>query len=421
MITFIPESNIDLIIKSIYHYTKLQSSFSYNQRALVNGEPQLLSIKDAIEYYLNFNQNCLLKEAIADKEKTEKRLNIVVGLLKALDIIDEIITFIKNSTSSSIAKQGLITNFKFNEEQAQAILDMKLSHLAKLEGDKLRQEKSDLEKLLIWLQDLIDNKNSRLKELQKRLTAFVNKYGDERRTKLIQDNVALTAPEKEKPIAEETLIIFENNKIRRTSINNALKKKTGLKTDTLKVFDIFTSSGKLYKLPVKDIPESKGGVLLTSLINIPTHEKVLYITQDYTSEYLVFCTRNGLIKKVPTSEFKNLQRTGIASTKLKDNDELISVFPFDSGNIYLISQNGYKITFDGSTLTSVSRLTYGVKGIKLDENDYVVIASPMTKNIVILELADKNEVEVDISQVTTKAGKGCRIKDLSSKVVKEVI
>ena len=310
--------NPDVIANKLFAKTNLQTSFSYNQVALINKTPTEVNLKDCIKIYLNHNIECLIKECDFDLKKAEARLEIVEGLLKALQDIDTIIAFIKKSASSAAAKDGLVSEFGFTEPQAKSIVAMRLGSLAKLEGVELNDEKAKLNETINDLNKILSSETEQLNVILSRLDDLVKKYGDARRTELAQIEV----PKEEKEIAEvipEDVVVMlsqtgDIKRIPKASFRTQRKGGKGvktaddavmatIKTNTIDALLLFTNKGKMYRIIVDNIPigtnVSKGSNVST-LINLENDEKVIAITnlaRGNENKYVVFITKNGLFKK----------------------------------------------------------------------------------------------------------------------------
>ena len=387
---------INTILNKLFAKTDLQSSFSYNQVALVDKTPTELNLKDCIKIYVDYNSKCIVREVMFDIKKTEDRLHIIDGLLKALDIIDEIITMIKSSASAAAAKETLISKWQFSEEQAKAILDMKLSKLAKLEKTELENEEKELKALLAKLKEIWDNP---VPELRKRLEALVKKYGDARRTELTQ--IVETKEEKEIQFVEPekcVVVLTESGCVKRvptTSFRTQKRNGKGVKTqdditnmvlrtNTIDSLMVFTDKGRMYRLLVNDIPVGtnvSAGQSIKALVAMEPNENatVIYsIYRDTDAKYVLFVTKNGMVKKTSLEEYiKTKKKTGIAAISIKEGDELVSVSLVKDEPLILLTKNGMGIKFSSLEIGATSRVTAGVKGINLNAEDEVVMALPV--------------------------------------------
>ena len=389
--------NPEYVVKKLFAKTGLQSSFAYNQIALVGKTPTELNLKDCCRIYVEHNNRCIVREAEFDIDKTNKRLHIIAGLIKALTVIDEIIATIRQSSSAAEAKTKLIATWQFSEEQATAILDMKLSKLAKLEEEELKAEEKDLQNLLVQLTYIRDNPTE---ELQKRLAVIVNKYGDDRRTQLAQFS---EPKEEEKEIVdvepEQCMVVMtESGYVKRIPVANfRAQKRAGMgvktqdditmatiRTNTVDKLLIFTDKGMLYRLLVNDIPvgtNATKGTAIKALIDMDANEKVETIYSVYRgteAQFVFFATRKGLIKKTPLSEYVGpKKKNGIAALKLREGDSLVAATIITDENILLASSGGKVIRLDSKDIGIASRISGGVKGMGLADNEEIVAVAAM--------------------------------------------
>ena len=395
-------SNPAAILKKLYSKTSLQKSFNANQYALTDkGVPALLTLKDYLDIYVNHNIKCIINETKFDLNKAIDRLEIVNGLLRALEDIDNIITLIKGSESAAAAKENLIKKYQFTENQAKAILAMRLSSLAKLEKVELEQEAKELENKIKDLKDILANEDRQKDILKSRLADLVKKYGDKRRTELTQLNLT----EEEKAAVEiapqdVVVILTQDGNIKRipkTSFRVQHRNTKGIKTldrtvististNTLDTLLIFTSKGLMHRIKVNDIPEgtnSTGGQNITLMSKITPDEEIQAITsmnQNTNMKYVVFFTKNGLVKKTCMEEYTQMKKsTGIQAIKFKsEDDKLVNVEFMNDEDIILITKNGIGIRFISTDIAAIGRVTCGVKGINLKE-DEVIAGIPVNK------------------------------------------
>lgn len=382
------------IVNKLFAETNLQTSFSYNQVALIDKTPTELNLKDCIKIYIEHNLECIKKEAQFDLEKASKRYEVVEGLLRALEDIDNIIALIKSSDNSKHAEQNLIEKYNFTENQAKAICAMKLGSLAKLEAVELNTEKADLAKIISDKNILINEETARLSELRTRLMAFVAKYGDPRRTELAQIEVPKEEKEIEYVEPEKCVVVMtESGLIKRvptasfrTQNRNTKGVKTQdditnavIRTNTIDNLMIFTNKGKMYRLLVDNIPvgtNKSQGVPINSLVSMEGDEvaTTMYsLYRDTDAKYVLFITETGLVKKTALEEFtKTKKKTGIAAIKIKEGDRLASVSLIKDEDIILLTKNGQGIRFKSSEINPSGRVAMGVKGITLKPEDKVV-------------------------------------------------
>lgn len=424
--------NPDAIANKLYSKTNLQTSISYNQVALVDKNPTELNLKQSIEIYVNHNIDCIVREAKFDLKKAEDRLHIVNGLLKALEDIDNIIALIKKSASGAAAKDALIEKYGFSEAQAKAILAMRLSSLANLEKVELQNEKAELHNNITHLMELINSDVMQKAEVRTRLADIVKKFGDERRTELAQIEV----PKEEKEIAEvipENVVVVTTKtglikrvpqssfRVQRRNTKGVKSEDSALldvvKTNTVDTMMFFTNCGKMYRTLVDNIPvgtNATKGCLISDLVKLDNDEKIIAVTSLHrktTPKFAIFVTKKGMIKKTYLEEYMSARKnTGIAALRVRDDDEVVDVIFQDEEPIILISKNGNSIKFETKDITPVGRVTLGVKGMRLDENDEIVAALPIhkdTDNLAIFTISGLGKkVELNEFPLQGRSGKG---------------
>ncbi|HAH17822.1 MAG TPA: DNA gyrase subunit A [Eubacterium sp.] len=394
-------ANPDAIANKIYAHTNMQSSFSYNMVGLVGKTPTELNLKDCIKIYVDHNIECIVREAKFDRNKALARLEVVEGLLVALADIDNIIAIIKKSESSAAAKQALIEKYNFTDNQVTAILNMKLSSLAKLEGVKLENEKADLSKKIDELDELVRLEDKQIEELKRRLSAIVKKYGDARRTELAQIEVPKEEKEIELVEPEDVVVICTQSgdikRVPKTSFKIQKRNGKGVKTqddailssistNTVDTLLIFTSEGRMFRMLVDNVPagtNASRGTNLATLLKLNPNEKIMYVTSQFRetdAKYVVFFTKNGLIKKTKLDEFKNTKKTtGIQAIKFKDGDSLANVTLLNEEDVIILTKCGKGIKFETKDIAPIGRIAAGVKAIKLKEGDEVLVGLPISQ------------------------------------------
>ncbi len=387
------------IVNKLFAKTNLQSSFSYNQVALVDKVPTELNLKDCIKIYVDHNIDCITRETKFDLDKAIDRLEIVNGLLRALEDIDNIIALIKGSESAAAAKENLIKKYQFTENQAKAILAMRLSSLAKLEKVELEQEAKELENKIQDLKDILANENRQKDILKSRLADLVKKYGDARRTELTHIEVKPEDKIIEEVTPEDCVVILsQTGDIKRVPKNSfKVQRKNGkgvktkddvimstISTNTIDNILLFTKKGKMFKIIVDEVPvgtNASKGAHVGTLINMDQDDEVIAITslaRSNTAKYVVFFTKQGLMKKTLLDEYTKVKRsTGIAAIKINDGDSIANVEFINEEDILVITKNGMSIHFESKNVNPIGRVAAGVKAIKLDENDEVVVGLPI--------------------------------------------
>ena len=420
------------IISKLFKNTRLEDTYSINQVALVNKKPELLNLKRLLEIYNEHQKDVLIRKTNFEAEKIRARIHILDGLLIALEDIDNVIALIKKSESAAAAKVNLINQYNLSEAQAKAILDMKLAKLAKLEKVEIQEEKNNLVKELDHLNNILANPIPEMKNIY---TEIEKNYGDERRSTITQ--VAITKEEKEIEFVEPekcVVVMTEGGSIKRIPTSSfRTQKKNGkgiksqdditscvLRTNTIDNLMIFSDKGIMYRLLVDNIPigtNTSVGQSIKSLVNMAVDENpaTMYsIYRDTNAKYVLFTTKNGLVKKTTLDEYiKTKKKTGIAAIALRENDGLASVSLIDNEPILLLTKNGYIIRFNSSEITPTSRSTYGIKGITLSEGDEVVMALPIrhdTDSLAVFTTGGMGK-KVPLTEITIqkRGGKGLYI------------
>ena len=379
------------IIAKLFKNTRLEDTYSINQVALVNKKPELLNLKRLLEIYTEHQQDVLVRKTKFDADKIAHKIHILDGLLIALEDIDNVIAMIKKSESAAAAKTALMAAYHLSEDQAKAILDMKLSKLAKLEKVEIQEERKTLAAELERLNKILANP---IPELHNIFTALKNTYGDKRRSSITQ--VAITKEEKEIEFVEPekcVVVLTESGLVKRvpsTAFRTQRRNGKGVKTqdditsmvirtNTVDSLMIFTNKGKMYRLLVNDIPVGSNttvGQSIKSLVAMDTDEvpTVIYsIYRDTDAQYVLFTTKNGLTKKTALDEYvKTKKKTGLAAITIREDDELVSVNLIKDEPIIIVTKNGMAIKFNSNEIGATSRTTSGVKGVNLGDGDEVV-------------------------------------------------
>ena len=384
-------------LAKLFKMTRLEDTYSFNQVALVNKTPRLLNLKQLLQVYIDHQKDVLLRVTNYDLEKIKARIHILEGLLIALEDIDNVIALIKASESAAAAKTALMAKYKLSEVQAKAILDMKLSKLAKLEKIEIEDEKKELMAKSEELNQILKNPVPKLTEI---FTALKKKYGDARRTTITQAEPE-TKEEKEIEFVEPekcVVVLTESGCIKRipaTSFRTQKRNGKGVKTqddittmvlrtNTIDSLMVFTDQGRMYRLLVNDIPVGTNvsqGQSVKSLIAMETDENpaVIYsIYRDTDAKYVFFTTKNGTVKKTALEEYVNTKKkTGIAAINLREGDSLASVCLVKDEDMVLLTKNGMGIRFSSTDVGATSRATIGIKGMNFKTDDEIVVAIPV--------------------------------------------
>lgn len=427
--------NPESVLPKLFAKTDLQTSFSYNQVALVNKTPVELNLKQCIDIYVKHNIDCLIRMNKFDLAKANNKLEIVNGLLKALENIDAIIALIKKSKSVADAQQSLIATYKFTEPQAKAIVDMKLGKLSGLEKIELNNEQKDLEEKIQKYIAFIENEEIQKSELKSLLTAFAAKYGDDRRTELTQIEISKTEKEIEMITPEDCVVVISQTglikRVPKKSFKVQKRGGKGIKTEDEAILDtistntvdtlmVFSNAGKMYRVLVNDLPvgtNATKGLPISNFIKIEPNEKVIATTSLYrktNAEYVVFITKCGLVKKTCLSEYTSIKKgTGIAAIKLKDGDSIANVTFIKDEPLVLISEMGNCIRFETTQIAPIGRNTSGVKSIKLDEGDSVLIGLPIHNYndclAIFTNIGNGKKISINDLPLQARGGKGVRI------------
>lgn len=425
-------AQVEDALSMIFDLTDLQTTISYNMNFIVNGTPKLCSLKDLINAYYDHQIDVLTKATTYDKIKLEARLHIINGLLKAIDKIDEVIQLIRQSSDKASAEKSLIEFLEVDSTQAKAILDMKLSRLTKLDKNELVQEKEDKEASLAECNKILSDKEYRDGILINKIEDMRDKYGDSRRTKLLQLNVSKRAKEEVYVEPERVVVVMtESGLIKRVPISSYKTQRRGgkgikstddiinstIRTNTVDSLMVFTNKGNMYRLIVNNIPEgtnSSKGINVRNLISMEPNEvpvTIYSIYKDTKEKYVLFATKNGLVKKTNLDEYvKTKKKTGIAAISLREGDSIASVTLVDNEQIILVTKNGMCIKFNSDEVSPTSRATSGVKGINLAEGDEVICCLPIrdTNDNLAVFLSSGLGKRVPLSELVTqkRAGKG---------------
>lgn len=424
--------NPETIVMKLFAKTNLQTSISYNQVALVDKTPTELNLEQCIKIYVDHNIKCLIREINFDLEKLASRKEILDGLLIALEDIDNIITKIKTSENATAAKELLMKDYKMTENQAKAVLDMKLAKLARLEKIEIQNEKKEIINKIEELKSLLLNEDKQKTEIKNRLNAIVRKFGDERRTELAQIEVPKEEKEIETVMPVDCVVIMtQNGDIKRVPKTNfKVQKRNGkgvknlddallgvISTNTIDNLMLFTNKGKMYKLLVDNIPEGTNaskGVYINNLINLEPQEKVIAISsfeRKNDAKYVIFITKKGQFKKTSIDEYKSVKKTtGIIAIKLNEGDSIANVVFANEENFIVITENGMSIHFETKDIAAIGRNAAGVKSIKLDENDLVLTGFPVKEDTEHIAIIAENglgkKIKLDEFPVQGRAGKG---------------
>lgn len=414
------------VLNQLFKETDLQKSYSANQFALVGKTPKLLNLKEYLDIFIDHTKSCIINEYSFRKEEAEKRLHIVLGLLKVLEDIDKAISIIKSSENADKAKEKLKEAFDIDDVQAKAVLAMRLSTLAKLEINNLNFEKKELEDTIKEATNIIETPSLQVKIYKERLDDYSSKYLGNIKRKSDYQYIEIIKEEKEaKEIIPEDIIVVstKDGDIKAVAKNSYRgKNEETISTTTLDKLIIFTDAGKAYTLPANTVPittSASRGVHLSTLVKMDKKEKVLLVssTDAHKENFVVFFTKNGLIKKSNIEEYTTSKRTtGIQAIKLKDGDEIANIVAMNEEDIIILTKNGMGIHFtDTKTINPIGRVASGVKGIKLDDGDEVFTGLKVQKGKSIV-INDKTLTDFALP-IQKRGGKGSKVSNTEIKKV----
>jgi len=429
------DANANIVLNRLYKHTKMQDTFGIIMLALVDGEPQVLNLKQILVHYLDHQKMVVRRRTEFDLDKAQARAHILEGLKIALDHIDEVISLIRSSKTGQEAKEGLMAKFGLSDKQSQAILDMKLQRLTGLEREKIEEEYSELMKTIEYLKSILENEEVLLGIIKEELIEVRNKYGDERRTAIEKNPYSI---DEEDLIAEEDVVITLTHAgyIKRLPIDtyNAQKRGgRGIQGVTTKEDDFvehifitpthnnlifFTNKGKAYKLKAYEIPEGSRTAKGTNLINIlplennETIQAVISLKTFEADNYLVMGTKEGVVKKTSLDKYASIRRNGLIAINLREDDELIgATITTGDSEIIFVTKQGYSIRFNEKDAREMGRTTTGVKAITLREEDIAVSMVVVKENEELLVISEKGfGKRTDISEYTLqrRGGKGIK-------------
>lgn len=406
--------NANVILNQLYKHTAMQDTFGVIMLALVNGEPKILSLKQMLWHYLDFQKEVVTRRTRYDLERTKERMHLLEGLLKALDHIDEIVALIRASATPPEARTGLIERFGFSEKQAQAILEMRLQRLTGLERNKLQNEYDELVKYVEYLQSVLDSEAKLLSIVKEEALEIKRKYGDERRTEITQlvDEIELDDIIQEEEMAVTLTNLGYIKRIASDTYRSQRRGGKGITAQTTRDEDFvkgiftasthanimfFTNLGRVFRLKCYNIPEAgrtAKGMAIVNLLQLASGEKVtaVFPVPDELSDdrnYLVFVTKQGVIKKTPLSDFDNIRKGGLIALGLKEDDELVNVMLSDGEqDIMLATHEGMCIRFAEDDVRAMGRTATGVRAISLEEGDYVTDAATVIKGGYVLFISE---------------------------------
>jgi DNA gyrase subunit A len=459
------DANSNVVLNKLFKYSALQSSFSVNNIALVHGRPRTLALNQLIKYFVEHRHEVVVRRTQYELAEAERRAHILEGLIIASDNIDEVIAIIRGSKTPDEARASLMERFSLSEIQSRAIVEMRLRQLTGLEQDKLHAEYKDIQALIADLKDILENKEHRMRIIVDELTEIKSKYGDARRTQIVYASEEFN-PEDFYSDDEMIITISHLGYIKRTPLSEFRAQNrggVGSKGSDSRDEDFiesiypasmhnymlfFTQKGRCYWLKVYDIPEgtkNSKGRAIQNLLNIESDDKVnafIRIKQleepEFTqSHYLVFCTKQGVIKKTSLEAYSRPRSNGVNAITIREDDEVIQVRLTDGKtDVVMANRNGRAIRFNEMKVREMGRTATGVRGMTLDDDDdavvgMVCIKDPAKETVLVVsekgygkrtlldEMDENGNVEA-VYRVTNRGGKGVKTMNIGEKTGKLV-
>ena len=436
------DANPNVVLNNLYKHTQLQSSYGINMLMLLHGKPQILGLKDIISNYIDFQKEVIVRRTNFDLNKALEREHIVEGLKIALDNIDEVIKIIKGSKTDVIAKEKLNAQFNLDDVQCNAILEMKLRRLTGLEIDKILEELEQLLKLIEHLRDILSSDEKILNVVKEELLEIKDKYADERKTDIDMTSIEYIEDESLIPVEDVVITLTNKGYIKRMTSETYRTQNRGgvgvkgMNTNEEDFVDslismtthdyilFFTNKGRVYRNKGYEIPlysrQSKG-LPIINLLPLDKGETIsamLKVSPNDESNYIVFCTQSGLIKRTKIEEFESIRNGGKIAITLKDDDELISVKKTSGNNQILIaSSNGRMIRFDENEIRVMGRTASGVRGIDIGTGKVVgcEIAQDNQEVLIVTENGYGKRTDVDEYRMTHRGSKGVKALNITEK------
>lgn len=436
------DANANVILNQLFKHTQLQDTFGVIMLALVNNEPKVMNLLDMLNYYLQHQEDVVTRRTKYDLNKAEERDHILQGLLKALDFIDEVISIIRGSQNTQIAKERLIERFELSDVQAQAIVDMRLRALTGLEREKLENEHRELEIRIGELKAILEDEKLLLGVIKEEIMMIAEKYGDDRRSTIGFD---------EFDISMEDLIPYDNTVIamtrlgyiKRMTVDNFKAQNRGgkgikgmqtieddyiedlLMSTTHHYMNFFTNMGRVYRLKAYEIPEAgrtARGTAVINLLQLQPGEKItamIPIKEYDENKYLFMVTKKGIVKKTPLADFANVRKNGLTAIILKDDDELIEVKTTDADSeIFLVTRQGMCIRFKETDVRPTGRASMGVIGMNLSPEDEVIGMQLQIQGDSLLIVSENGlgkRTYLDEFTVQKRGGKGVKCYKITEK------
>ncbi|MGC8630146.1 MAG: DNA gyrase subunit A [Thermoplasmata archaeon] len=427
------DANTDVILNQLFEHTPLEISYNVINLTLVDNVPKILNLKELISEFVKFRMNIIIKRSEFELRKAQEREHIVSGLIKALDHIDEIISLIRASKDTSVAKDNLMSKFGFTEIQAKAILDMRLQKLTGLERKNLDDEEKDLLKNIESLKEILNNEPLRYKIMKDEFLELIRKYGDSRKTEILKEEIERRETEDLIPSEDVVILVTSNGYIKRISMQEYRTQGrggTGILTDsdetdftkdlfianTHDYLLFFTNLGRVYSIKTYMIPQTsrraKGKAIVNFLPKLQDNEKVQATIRvsKFEGTYILIVTKKGIVKKTHIEEYKNIRVSGKIAITLKDSDEIVSIkLTNGESDIFIGSKEGKVIRFSEANIRPISRTGMGVRGIRLKKDDQVIgscLGSEGTEIFTVTELGKGKRTKIDKFRKIKRAGAG---------------
>ena len=436
------DANANVILNQLYKHTQLQDTFGVIMLALVNNEPKVMSLLDMLKHYLAHQEEVVTRRTRYDLNKAEERDHILQGLLKALDFIDEVISIIRSSRNTQIAKERLMERFELSEVQAQAIVDMRLRALTGLEREKLEQEHAELQVRIGELKAILADEKILLGVIKDEMIVTAEKYGDDRRSKIGFDEFDISMEdliERENTIIAMTSLGY----IKRMTVDNFKAQNRGgkgikgmqtieddyiedlLMTTTHHYLNFFTNMGRVYRIKAYEIPEAgrtARGTAIINLLQLSPGEKItamIPIKEYDEHKNLFMVTKKGTVKKTSLMEFSNVRKNGLAAINLREDDELIEVKATEKDNdIFLVTKQGMCIRFRETDVRPTGRTSMGVIGMNLDPGDEIVGMQLDNQGEALLFVSENGmgkRTDMEEFTVQKRGGKGVKCYKITEK------
>ena len=434
--------NANVILNQLYKHTQMQDTFGVIMLALVNNEPKVLNLCDMLNNYLLHQKEVVTRRTEYDLNKAEERAHILQGLLIALDNIDEVIRIIRASKDTASAKQNLMERFSLSEKQAQAIVDMRLRALTGLEREKLEEEFAELQKKIEELKAILGDEKKLLMVIKEEIQIIADKFGDERRSEIGFDEFDISM-EDLIPKSNVVITMTKLGYIKRMSVDNFRSQNRGgrgikgmetieddyieelLMTTSHHYLMFFTSTGRVYRLKVYEIPEASRtarGTAIINLLQLMPGEKITSVIPIATyedHEYLFMATKKGIVKKTPLTDYSNVRKTGLAAISLREDDELIEVKVTDNTKeIFMVTKYGQCIRFSEKDVRQTGRTSIGVRGMNLISGDEVVgmqLNSQGEELLIVSEKGLGKRTKLDEFTIQNRGGKGVKCYKITEK------